>query len=318
MLDEETTLFGGDQIPLRVVPTRFFPPSKNYSVPSITSLGLEPTDVLLNEIGGMGERAIGGIRGIDDLWNTSYPGFDVRVWRSTADLLVSMRDTWSIAAAALIEINGLVDYSAGTDERLKGALALQRATFLLEACEQYAISLGHQMTNAAIRMCVECDATRRALQTGNSKTRKTTEAIRTNEDSRQSWPFHEFAVKAAPFVDGSRRPAARALLAAARLYEQPAWEAMSSYRNIWFHRVRPDFMTVSKESQAKVSARERSLLLSLRVARHSLRSFALAVDGASPRFQGDRSVRLFARSVSYDPRTMQPIDTSIDQIRRIS
>lgn len=321
MLDEPIRVSAGPD-GVRVVPTRLFPNSLKYTAPSPDVLGLGATAFLLDEIGGLGQRALGQIdvleQGTD--WSLFYAGQPMDVWKGAARLLISVGNTSAMLMAACSEIAGLIDYSQepGQFPNISDP-ALHRAAFLLEASEQYAVSIGHQLTAAAFRVCAT-DAQTLALLRTETGTRRSVDACLQGVDKRDAWPFHSASIAAARPLRSSRSGAARCLLATARLYGSPSWKRMVANRDQWFHQFRPDFLLRANDSMALTARRKDTLFHALRRAAKPLRGFALGLDIASPVQSGAGGIRLFARDTILEEGAngdLVPVGLGIDRIRAI-
>ncbi len=153
-MGERITLHGGDGIQ-RATLDRLFPRRLDYPVPSVDEIGLASTETLIDEIGGMGERGRGNVERTGDSWAHAYPDDDVVLWAAVCDLLVAVRDTWSMLGPAVREVAGLLVVAGDEPEdRARRSVALQRSAFVLEAGEQYLVQIGHLMANASLRMAV--------------------------------------------------------------------------------------------------------------------------------------------------------------------
>lgn len=321
-MDESITLHGGDGIE-RSALDRLFPPLLDYPVPSIDQIGLASTGILIDEIGGMGERGRGNVELNGDSWKYTYPDDDVALWSAVCDLLIAVRDTWSMLGPAVREVAGLLALAVSEAEvSARRGVALQRSAFVLEAGEQYVVQIGHLMANAALRMAIGDANDRELLGSGDRKqTEKVLTAIAAGEQSFTAWPFHSFVVKVRPLLDSSTSGAADCVRAVADLYEKPSWAVVSESRNQWFHRARTYAMGDPGE-QASVEQRFSHLATALSDARHELRAFALGCDHASPRCDG---FLLFARTTEqrFDLESGQvteviPQRTNLDVIRECS
>lgn len=123
---------------VRFLPCRLFPERPASDTPTTEELGLEPTALLLGEIGELGQRALQQIGTLTEdggsNWSAIYPGVDAGLWRSVAELLVSVGNASVMLIAAVREIAGLLDRASepglAASERDP---ALHRASFLFEA-----------------------------------------------------------------------------------------------------------------------------------------------------------------------------------------
>lgn len=307
---------------MRVVPTRLFPAGEHQ--PSrVAALGLGSADFLFGELDGMGRRVLGQIRSLDggesDDWSWAFPDQPKALWTTVAELLISVGNSAAMLMAAMSEIAGVIEAANRPGRNPYGADSnLHRATFLLEASEQYAVSIGHQLTATAFRVCATEAATLAALRTAKGS-RKIVDACLSGPGERHGWPSHGAAVDASHLLRTSRSGAARCMLAVARLYESSSWRAMTQFRDDWFHRLRPDFLLRSDHNYRMANARCDTLIRSLRSAAAPLRAFALGLDAASPVMRGGHGIRLVARDQVVDGfENGKPVlgDWGIDVIRR--
>ncbi len=268
---------------VRVTPERFFPRSPRHLPMSRDELRLTDLLAAAEELSITAQAAAAsvGLLNDSDAWDT-YPSADPDLWRSIIDLLVSMDVTWAILTPSIREIGGLIAHASDSDYgRYEHGASLARATFLLEAAEQYAVSVGHQMTNAALRVCIADPATLARLE-ASSHCKGKTAAVLSGGDSNEAWPFHSWSSRAAKELRQSRRASARCMLAASALHESPPWVAMTTERGKWFHRVKPDYLLETPASLHLASRRFDTLLCALRAAAVPLSRFVSAVRSSSP------------------------------------
>jgi hypothetical protein len=268
---------------VRVTPERFFPRCPRHVAMSVDELRLTRLLAAANELNITAQAAASavGLLNDSDAWDL-YPSADRDLWCSIIDLLVSMDVTWGILTPSMREIGGLIEHASDPNfHRFEHGASLARATFLLEAAEQYAVSVGHQMTNAALRVCIADPATLARLE-ASSQCKRKIDAVMSGSDSIEAWPFHSWSSIGAKQLRGSRRASARCMLAASGLYGSPPWVAMTAERGTWFHRVKPDYLLESSASLHLAATRFDTLLCALRAAALPLSRFVSAVRSSSP------------------------------------
>lgn len=240
---------------VRYVPTRLFPEGPAQYVKAPAELGLTETDRSLNQLYEMAQFAAFQISQTDidgkPDWSSIYPHDDRVIWESVAAISLSIGVTGRILLAAVSEIDGLISSAASEPRCPDAGLAFHRSFFLLEAAEQYALSIGHHMSSASFRLCNTDPICIQALS-NVSKLRGILNKSAGDQNHRNAWPMHSAAMDAASALAKRRSGPARCMRATARLYKNSRWRKMEDLRNRWFHRCRPDFL-VSNVNMFKVA-----------------------------------------------------------------
>lgn len=288
---------------IRVEPGRLFPRGPRYDAAGVDELGLTELLAELDELSNAAHAAASVIALLDErnAWAATYPDTDEELWRQIINLMVSVDVTWSMLIASVVEVGGLLQYASDADvDRFERIASVVRATFLLEAAEQYAVSAGHQMTAVALRVCAD-DARARATLEASGKCKKEVAAISSAQDSLKAWPFHSWASDAATVLEGVEVPAVTCMAAAAELFRNADWAIMTDERGRWFHRFKSDFLMDTDNGSATASARLDALLSAMRAASGALRDFVPAVRACSPalEFEG-RDRHLIPEVTTWD------------------
>ncbi len=261
---------------VRVSPTRLFPPPPLFPAPTLEDLGLAKAAYLLAELGDLGIRTLGQVQAIDAAdWAQLIPGQRRDLWHDIAQLLVSIGNVSRLLLSALVEVSALINHARAITDVIEQDVSRNRAVFLLEAADQFLVSVGHQLTCVAYRLCA-LDASTSVRLRKIKKCKDVLEAI-DRGDPVKAWPFHSDARAGVTEALSINSAAARCLLEAGSLYDENQWNTMVESRNTWFHRLRPDFMLRGVLSPEELDDHLTNTLDAARAAGAFLRRFALGL-----------------------------------------
>ena len=141
--------------------------------------------------------------------------------------------------AALCETAGML--TPEEDEKDRDPVGPMVTAFLLEAAMQYLVSVGHNLANIGLRLCVESEDCRARLEAGNSSVRKILAAVLGGENHPSSWIYHSQASQIVAQLGGLNVAPAECLDVVGRLHDATDWREMTTARNMYFHRWREGF-----------------------------------------------------------------------------
>lgn len=169
---------------------------------------------------------------------------DLDRWLEIASLLRSAGDAFKLAVASTCEIRGLLDVTQADSPAASPILA----AFVAEATAQYLMSVGHNLTNAAFRVCLTSGPCVHQLASANSRVRKAMRSATPGNDDRSAWLFHSEAAKVSSALGQSRAAPVRMMKVATRLHSRRSWKAANEARDVYFHRWRRGFAGGDRES----------------------------------------------------------------------
>lgn len=217
----------------------FLPSRRTYELASMESIGLDQAELAGGELHMMGMALASNLAVFSaEEFIEAFPDQSMDRWVEVAELCKTAGTALELVTASLCETDGML--RPVKDESHQDPVSPMVAAFLLEACMQYLVSVGHNLANIALRLCVESVVCRAALAAGNASVRKVLAGVE-GPGGTAAWIYHSQAAKFLPCLDDLREPAVICMHVVARLYEAPHWRELSSARNEYHHRWREGF-----------------------------------------------------------------------------
>jgi hypothetical protein len=226
---------------------RLFPEHRAYDVPDAATAGLADSDEAVSILESFSHRLAGHLDTFDDEEFEQRSGRLQPRWREIADLCNGASQSANIGLAALCECAGLLGTIPQRFQRRDGLAESRwnalRLGFTLEATAQYLVSIGHYMTNIALRVAIDDPVLHARIPAMNRKPREAMQAaavVGTEEPA--GWLYHS---QASAYVGqfGGRSRSLKPLRVAATLFNSKSWSPMTQTRNEAFHRLREEFPT---------------------------------------------------------------------------
>lgn len=215
---------------------------RDYQVPGPSELGLASAAQAGDALHEMGRALAANLDvfndGSDD-FGLYFPGFTMRRWLEISRLLQSAGSGIDLVIAALCETEGML--GAADDVRPSDPMAPVVAAFISEASIQYLVSVGHNLANVALRLCVEDSRCRQAMNEAGGAARKALRGVMGETSEAAGWIYHSQSAALAKAVAEVDCPQSRCLLLMGRLFEADAWREANTARNEYFHRWREGF-----------------------------------------------------------------------------
>ncbi|MCU1407356.1 MAG: hypothetical protein JWQ43_3659 [Glaciihabitans sp.] len=216
------------------------PSRRTYDLPSAESIGLIDAERAGEELHLMGMALASNLDGFTpNEFSDEFPEMSRERWVEIAQLCKTAGTAVELVTAALCETAGML--ALNKDEENLDPLSPMVSAFLLEASMQYLVSVGHNLANIALRLCVESDECRARLKVGNSSVRRILAGVVEPGDQPAGWIYHSQAGQIHRHLSGLSLAPVRCLDVVERIYDAEDWRQLTSARNLYFHRWREGF-----------------------------------------------------------------------------
>ncbi|WP_374456993.1 hypothetical protein [Nocardioides sp.] len=269
---------------------RLFPEHWAYSVPDAEEAGLADARDALSTFESLGQRMAGHLSTFDSFEFEERAGRDHARWQEISGLCNGAAQSGFLALTAMCECAGLLGTLPQRFGRHDGLVEARwnslRLGFTLEGVAQYLVSIGHYLTNIALRVAIDDPLLAARIPAMSRKRVEVLEAAATvGTRDPKGWVFHS---QAPALVDwfGGRPRALKPLQISATLYNSRSWSPMARTRNEAFHRLREEFPTRGTlESTQAIRKTHRETHQAIRALGRALPIFVTAVENAAPQIR---------------------------------
>jgi hypothetical protein len=259
-------------------------------VPDAAEAGMADVRDALSTFESLGQRMSGHLDSFDVSEFKQRTGRDYARWQEIAGLCNGAAQSGFLALTAMCECAGLLrtlPRRFGRHDRLVDARWNSlRLGFTLEGVAQYLVSIGHYLTNIALRVAIDDPLLASRIPAMSRKRLEVVGAAATvGTRNPKGWVFHS---QAPALVDwfGGRPRALKPLQVAATLYNSRSWVPMAQTRNEAFHRLREEFPTRGTlESTEAIRRTHTEAHQAIRALGRALPIFVTAVESAAPRIR---------------------------------
>jgi hypothetical protein len=291
-----------------------FPSHDGYPIPTLGDLRLgefaEGVSAL-HDIGRALALNVAVFKEPEDDFVRTFGNHSIERWAEIAELLRSAGEAGELVAAALREADGHLAQS----DAFQFTTAPLIGSFITEGAAQYLLSVGHNLANIALRLCMENrSCVRRLDQNAPKAIRRAMEAAVPGAASADAWIFHAKMHDVAAALSGSRTAQARFARTAALLERAPDWRRMSTVRHAYFHRWRYGFAASDAEAADAALSFLSATITAAACLGRAMPSLLYALLDAMPRSRHGRGTPLMGMISTRDwysdgrpPGPMQPL-----------
>jgi hypothetical protein len=288
---------------------RLFPVHDAYKVPTAIEAGYALADRVFGDLQSAAYRLGSHLNAFStevdhDEFDRYFPRANYERWREIEAICHGASQSANLVLAALNETRGMLDAISidGPGSHREETWTLLAAGFILESTGQYLVSIGHDLTNAGLRIALEWPRAGERIERAPKRQQRALRAamVPENEDA-EAWLFHSSAHAALTCLQPSERYR-RPLRVAANLYGAEDWRALCAWRNQSFHRVRRGFPSRGEPNEAPAIAELHGICSrATHVLSRALPSFLKGIENASPRvsFGKARGVPLLGPETTY-------------------
>jgi hypothetical protein len=269
---------------------RLFPEHGAYSVPDAAAAGLAESEDAVSILESFGQRLAGHLDAFGAAEFKQRSGRDLPRWQEIADLSNGASQSANLGLAALCECAGLLGTIPQRFQRRDGLVEARwnalRLGFTLEGTAQYLVSIGHYMTNIALRVAIDDPVLQARIPIMNRKPREAVEsAAVVGTKNPAGWVYHSQA-PALVKQFGGRPRSLKPLRIAATLFNSKSWSPMAQTRNEAFHRLREEFPTRgSTEATDGIRSTHLQTHRAMRALGRALPIFVTAIEDVAPRIR---------------------------------